>query len=77
MDKKKKENRIKKLRQEIDRLRFLYHVEDDPSVTDDIFDSLNKELKILLEKYPEFIDLDAPENRVGGKPLDKFKKVKH
>jgi len=77
MDKKKVENRIKKLRQEIDRLRFLYHVEDDPSVTDDIFDSLNKELKIILEKFPEFIDLDAPENRVGGKPLDKFKKVKH
>jgi DNA ligase (NAD+) len=70
-------NRIKKLREEIDRLRFLYHVKDDPFVTDDIYDSLNRELKSILEKYPEFIDLNAPENRVGGKPLDKFKKVKH
>ena len=70
-------NRIQKLREEISRLRFLYHVKDDPSVTDDVYDSLNKELKSLLDKYPEFIDLNAPENRVGGKPLDKFKKVKH
>ena len=70
-------NRIQKLRDEISRLRFLYHVEDSPSVTDDVYDSLNKELKLLLEKNPEYIDLNAPENRVGGKPLDKFVKVKH
>lgn len=77
MNKQEAKNRIQKLRDEISRLRFLYHVEDDPTVTDDVYDSLNKELKILLEKYPEFIDPDAPENRVGGKPLDKFVKVKH
>jgi DNA ligase (NAD+) len=70
-------NRIQKLRKEIYRLRFLYHVKDDPSVTDDVYDSLNNELKFLLKKYPEFIDPNAPENRVGGKPLDKFKKIKH
>lgn len=77
MDNSQVERRVKKLREEISRLRFLYHVKDDPSVTDDIYDSLNKELKLILEKYPEFVDLNAPENRVGGKPLDKFKKVKH
>jgi len=71
------EKRIKKLREEISRLRFLYHVKDDPSVTDDVYDSLNKELKSILDKNPEFIDINSPENRVGGKPLDKFKKVKH
>lgn len=77
MDKKEAKNRIIKLRQEIDRLRFLYHVEDDPSVTDDVWDSLNRELKSILKEYPEFDDPDAPENRVGGKPLEKFKKIKH
>ena len=77
MDDLKIKNRIKKLREEISRLRFLYHVKDDPLVTDDVYDSLNRELKSILEKYPEFIDINAPENRVGGKPLDKFKKVKH
>jgi DNA ligase (NAD+) len=58
-------------------LRFLYHVKDDPAVTDDVWDSLNRELKSLIKKYPEFDDPNAPENRVGGQPLDKFKKVKH
>ncbi len=77
MDNSQVEKRIKKLREEISRLRFLYHVKDDPSVTDDIYDSLNKELRRLLDEYPQFIDLNAPENRVGGKPLDKFVKVKH
>lgn len=77
MDKKEAKNRIEKLRHEIDRLRFLYHVEDDPSVTDDIYDSLNRELKSILKEYPEFDDPDTPENRVGGKPLEKFKKIKH
>lgn len=77
MNKPQAKNRIQKLREEISRLRFLYHVKDDPSVTDDIYDSLNRELKYILEKYPEFININAPENRVGGKPLDNFKKTKH
>ena len=71
------QKRIQKLRSEIARLRDLYHVKDSPNVTDDVYDSLNKELKILLEKYPEFKDENSPENRIGGKPLDKFEKVKH
>jgi len=69
--------RVQKLREEISRLRFLYHVKDDPEVTDDVWDSLSRELKSLLEKYPEFIDPNSPENRVGGEPLEKFVKVKH
>lgn len=77
MDNSQIKNRIQKLREEISRLRFLYHVKDDPRVTDDVSDSLNNELKSLLKKYPEFVDPNTPENRVGGKPLDKFKKVKH
>jgi DNA ligase (NAD+) len=77
MNKQEAKNRIQKLREEISRLRFLYHVEDDPGVTDDVYDSLSKELKSLLDKFPEFIDPNAPENRVGGKPLDKFVKVNH
>jgi len=77
MEKKEAEKRIKKLRSEIARLREAYHVSDDPFVTDDIYDSLNRELRVLIAKYPEFNDLNSPENRIGGKPLDKFEKVKH
>ena len=77
MGKKEIEKRIKKLRAEIARLREEYHIKNAPNVTDEVYDSLTRELKKLLEKYPEFENLNAPENRVAGKPLDKFEKVKH
>ncbi len=77
MDKFEVKKRVKQLRNEIARLRNAYHVENKPNVTDDVYDSLTRELKILLEKYPEFADPNAPENRVAGRPLDKFAKVKH
>jgi DNA ligase (NAD+) len=69
--------RIQKLRSEIARLRHAYHIENLPNVTDDVYDSLTKELRTLLLKYPQFNDQNAPENRVAGKPLEKFVKVKH
>ena len=71
------EKRIKKLREEIAQMRYAYHVENAPGVTDEVYDSLSRELRTLLEKYPEFEDPNAPENRVGGRPLDKFVKVRH
>lgn len=77
MQKFEAKKRIQKLRNEIARLRDAYHIENAPNVTDDIYDSLTRELKELLEKYPEFKDATAPEERVAGKPLDKFIKVKH
>ncbi len=70
-------NRIQKLRGEIERLREEYHVKNDPSVTDDVYDSLTKELNKILEQYPRFKDANSSLNRVAGKALDKFKKVKH
>jgi DNA ligase (NAD+) len=69
--------RIANLRSEIARLRNEYHVQNAPNVTDDVYDSLTRELKKLLEQYPELEDLNSSENRVAGKPLDKFLKIKH
>ena len=71
------QKRIEKLREEIARLRSAYHIENAPNVTDEVYDSLTRELRALLLKYPEFNDPNAGENRVAGKPLDKFVKVKH
>lgn len=70
-------DRVAKLRSEISRLRDEYHTANNPSVTDEVYDSLNKELSSLILKYPAFYDPNSPENRVGGRPLDKFKKVRH
>ncbi len=77
MNKQEAKKRIEKLRQQIEDLRYKYHVLNDPSVTDDIYDSLGRELKELETQFPEFSDSHSPLNRVAGKPLDKFVKVKH
>lgn len=77
LEKKEVEKRINKLRVEIDRHRYLYHVLDRPEITDDVYDSLMRELRSLEEKYPEFKTSDSPSQRIGGEPLKKFEKVRH
>ncbi len=77
MEKKKIKERIEKLRKQIEDLRYRYHVLNEPGVTDDVYESLTRELKILLKEYPEFGDENSSIDRVAGKPLDKFVKVKH
>lgn len=77
MNENEAKNRIIKLRSEISRLRKEYHIENNPTVTDDVYDSLAKELNELENKYPKFKDENSPLLRVAGKPLDKFKKAKH
>ena len=74
---KKIKVRVEKLRKTIDDYRYRYHVLDDPTVTDEVSDSLMSELRRLEKKYPELKTPDSPSQRIGGKPLDKFKKVKH
>lgn len=69
--------RIEKLRAEIEDLRYRYHVLNDPKVTDEVTDSLTRELKRLEAEHPEFQDPDSPTNRVAGKPLAKFLKTEH
>lgn len=69
--------RITKLREIIDYHRYQYHVLDRQEISDAALDSLKHELYKLEQEYPEFITPDSPTQRVGGKPLDKFVKVKH
>ena len=77
MDKDQIKNRISKLKKEVDRHRYLYHVLDQQEISDAALDSLKNELHKLEQEHPEFITPDSPTQRVGGKPLDKFRKVKH
>ena len=77
MDQASAKKRVDKLIEQIDDLRYRYHVLDDPSVTDAVYDSLGKELKQLEEQFPQLRRTDSPLQRIGGKPLDKFKKVQH
>ncbi len=71
------EIRIARLRDQVDDLRYRYHVLNDPKVTDEVYESLMEELLKLESDYPQFNSPDSPTQRVGGKALDKFVKVKH
>ncbi|MBD3282122.1 MAG: NAD-dependent DNA ligase LigA [Candidatus Portnoybacteria bacterium] len=77
MNKKEAKKRIEKLKEEIRHHRYLYHVLDKQEISDAAFDSLKHELFKLEQKYPDLITSDSPTQRVGGKPLEKFEKVKH
>mgnify|MGYP001586905630 FL=1 len=77
MNKKKVKNRIDKLKKEINRHRYLYHILDKQEISDAALDSLKHELDILEKEFPDLITPDSPTQRVGGKALDKFEKVKH
>lgn len=77
MNKQDAKKRIERLREQIEDLRYKYHVLNEPGVTDDVKDSLENELKQLEGEFPEFKDENSPTNRVAGKPLDAFVKVSH
>src|SRR3972149_8472997 len=77
IDKQQAKERIEKLRAEIDKIRYHYHVLDELIVPEGVKDSLQHELQELEEQYPELIPPDSPTQRVGGKPLEKFAKVEH
>lgn len=69
--------RIEKLRKEINRYRYLYHVLDREEISEAALDSLKNELQKLEDHFPKFITKDSPTQRVGGSALGEFKKVKH
>jgi DNA ligase (NAD+) len=54
-----------------------YYVLDAPEIPDAEYDRLFRELQALEEKYPELATPDSPTQRVGGKVLEGFAKVRH
>lgn len=70
------EQRIKKLRQELERHNYLYY-QGTPEISDREFDALMKELIDLEKAHPEFYSADSPTQRVGGEPIEGFKTVEH
>jgi DNA ligase (NAD+) len=68
---------VEELRAELRRHEHLYYVMDAPVISDAEYDALINELKWLEEEYPELLTPDSPSQRVGGKPAEGFKKVRH
>jgi DNA ligase (NAD+) len=77
MTKDQARQRIEKLKKEINKYRYEYHVLDRSEISDSALDSLKKELFDLENDFPELVTPDSPTQRVAGKPLKEFKKVKH
>ncbi len=77
MTKDEAKKRIAKLKAEINYHRYNYHVLDKITLSESALDSLKHELFSLENDFPELITPDSPTQRIGGRPLDKFDKVRH
>jgi DNA ligase (NAD+) len=69
--------RIERLKAEIDKYRYAYHILDESPISDEALDSLKKELFDLEQEFPQFVTPDSPTQRIGGAPAKQFKKVRH
>jgi DNA ligase (NAD+) len=68
---------IERLREKIRHHEYLYHVADDPEISDAEFDKLMNRLKKVEAEHPELVTPDSPTQRVGGAPREGFQAVRH
>lgn len=69
--------RAQELRSLLSTYSYQYHVLDDPTVNDAVYDSLMAELKTIEAAHPELITPDSPTQRVGSELSGGFAKVAH
>lgn len=69
--------RIEGLRREINAHNHAYFVEDAPSLSDEAYDELMRELRRLEDEHPELVTADSPSQRVGGTPQEGFDTARH
>ncbi len=68
---------IQDLRQLINEHNYYYYVLDNPRISDRDYDQLMRKLESLEQRYPEWVTLDSPTQRVGAAPLSEFAEVIH
>lgn len=61
----------------IEKHNYNYYVLDDPTVEDDEYDALMREVKAIEAGHPELVTDYSPTRRVGGAALSTFEKVTH
>ncbi|HEX7860338.1 MAG TPA: NAD-dependent DNA ligase LigA [Verrucomicrobiae bacterium] len=54
-----------------------YYVHARPTISDQDYDRLYRELLDLEKQFPELVTPDSPTQRVGGTPISEFKPVQH
>jgi len=71
------EQKIVELRLAIEHHNELYYTHARPEISDQQFDAMLRDLIALEEANPHLRTPDSPTQRVGGAPIDGFKKVQH
>ena len=56
---------------------YNYHTLDNPTITDQEYDSYLRELFEIEEAHPEWVREDSPTQHAGGKIIEGFEKVTH
>ena len=70
-------DRAEELRREIERHNYLYHVLNQPEISDSEYDALFRELVRIEEEHPELRTPDSPTQRVGAPPVEGFPSHRH
>ncbi|WP_088892671.1 NAD-dependent DNA ligase LigA [Leptolyngbya ohadii] len=71
------QSRVEELRRVIQKASYDYYVLDNPTLPDEVYDRLYRELQELEKQHPELITPDSPTQRVGERPAARFNSVKH
>ncbi len=71
------QERIKELVDTLNKANVDYFLHDNPSMTDNEYDSLLMELFRLEDEYPQYKLPESPTGSVGSKVLDSFDKITH
>ena len=69
--------RIEQLRKELHEHNYRYYVLNQPTIGDQEFDFMMKELQELEARHPELYDANSPSQRVGSDLQSEFQQVKH
>ncbi len=69
--------RVNELRATLQRARDQYYLEDAPELPDAVYDSLNRELADLENRYPQLKTVDSPTQTVGGGVAEQFTPAAH
>lgn len=77
MNKAEAKKRIEQLVEQLTRYDRAYFVDDEPLVSDAIYDQLFHELLNLETQYPDLTLPHSPTKRVGSEPIEAFDKVEH